>query len=87
MPGLLDGRDIFMSKKRELPETVSRRYQQITLTDDDIRTVRVDRRSFLAKALAAGSIGVAAAATAACPGGTDSTDGGSDGSDSDSDSP
>lgn len=39
------------------------------LTDEDIRTVKVDRRSFLSKALAAGSIAVGAALTAACPGG------------------
>ena len=50
-----------------------------TLTDEDIVTNTVDRRSFLAKAMIAGSLGVGAAMTAACPSG-------SDGSDSDSDS-
>ena len=54
----------------------------MSLTDDDITTVRVDRRSFLSRAVAAGSVAAAAALTAACPGGTDSdgagdSDGGS----------
>tara|TARA_B100001123_G_scaffold404922_1_gene494798 strand:+ start:5740 stop:5964 length:225 start_codon:yes stop_codon:yes gene_type:complete len=49
------------------------------LTDADITTSRVDRRSFLAKVMIAGSLGVSAAMTAACPSG-------SGGSDSDSDS-
>ena len=48
-----------------------------TLTDADITTVRVDRRSFLSRAVVAGSIAAGAALTAACPGGTDS-DGASD---------
>ena len=48
-----------------------------TLTDADITTVRVDRRSFLSRAVAAGTIAAGAALTAACPGGTDS-DGASD---------
>ena len=48
-----------------------------SLTDADITTVRVDRRSFFSRAIAAGSIAAAAALTAACPGGTDS-DGASD---------
>ena len=47
------------------------------LTDADITTVRVDRRSFLSRAVAAGTIAAGAALTAACPGGTDS-DGASD---------
>ena len=51
------------------------------LADSDITTVRVDRRSFLSRAVAAGTIAAGAALTAACPGGTDS-----DGA-SDSDSP
>ncbi|GEM_PF-3243422 len=51
------------------------------LTDADITTSRVDRRSFLAKAMIAGSLGIGAAMTAACPSGSDSSD-----SDSDSDS-
>ena len=48
-----------------------------SLTDADITTVRVDRRSFFSRAVAAGSLAAAAALTAACPGGTDA-DGGSD---------
>ncbi len=58
-----------------------------SLTDADITTVRVDRRSFLSRAVAAGSIAVGAAMTAACPGGTDSDgegDAGSPATDSDS---
>ena len=47
-----------------------------SLTDADIGSVRVDRRSFFSRALAAGSIAAAAALTAACPGGTDSDGGG-----------
>ncbi len=43
-----------------------------SLTDEDISTDRVDRRSFFSRAVAAGSIVAAAALTAACPGGTDS---------------
>ena len=51
------------------------------LTDADMTTVRVDRRSFFSRAVVAGSIAAAAALTAACPGGTDSDGGGdSDGS-------
>ena len=51
-----------------------------SLKDSDM-TVRVDRRSFFVRAVAAGSIAAAAALTAACPGGTDSDGGGdSDGS-------
>ena len=42
------------------------------LTDEDITTVRVDRRSFLSRAVAAGSIAAAAAMVAACASGTDS---------------
>ena len=53
----------------------------MSLKDSDMTTVRVDRRSFFVRAVAAGSIAAAAALTAACPGGTDSDGGGdSDGS-------
>lgn len=52
-----------------------------SLTDADMTTTRVNRRSFFSRAVAAGSIVAAAALTAACPGGTDSDGGGdSDGS-------
>ena len=47
-----------------------------SLTDEDITTVSVDRRSFFSRAVAAGSIVAAAALSAACPGGTDSDGGG-----------
>ena len=49
-----------------------------TLTDADITTSRVDRRSFLAKAMVAGSLGVGAAMTTACPSGSESSDSDSD---------
>ena len=42
-----------------------------SLTDEDITTVRVDRRSFLARAVATGSVAVGVAVAAACAGGTD----------------
>ena len=65
-----------------------------SLTDEDITTVRVDRRSFLSRAVAAGSVAVGAALTTRCGGqsGTDSdaeatdsdgTDGGAQATDSD----
>ncbi|MDE2849735.1 MAG: hypothetical protein OYL92_04750 [Acidobacteriota bacterium] len=44
----------------------------MSLTDEDITTVRVDRRSFLSRAVAVGSLAAAAVVTTACPGGTDS---------------
>lgn len=50
-----------------------------SLTDADITTVRVDRRSFLSRAVLAGSIAAGAAAAAACPGGTDSDGAGDSG--------
>ena len=56
-----------------------RRDDRMTLTDADMTTARVDRRSFLSKAVAAASVAAGAALTAACPGGSgDGTD--SDGS-------
>ena len=54
-----------------------------SLTDNDITTVRVDRRSFLSRAVAVGSVAVGAAVTTGCPGGTDSD---SDSQETDSDS-
>ena len=47
----------------------------VSLTDADITSVRVDRRSFLSRTVVAGSIAAAAALTAACPGGTDADQG------------
>ena len=54
-----------------------------SLNEEDISTVKVDRRSFLAKAMTAGSLGVSAVMAAGCPSGSD-MDGGGDLSDSDS---
>ena len=56
------------------------------LTDEDISSVRVDRRSFLSRAVAAGSLAVGAALTTSCAGGTDSDSSDSDAQASDSDS-
>ena len=49
----------------------------LTLTDEDMSTVQLDRRSFLWRAITTGSVVAGAALTTACPG-TDS-DGSSDG--------
>ena len=57
-----------------------------SLTDADITTVRVDRRSFLSRAVAVGSVAVGAAVATGCPGGTDGTDSDSDSQETDSDS-
>ena len=58
----------------------NRQGSPMSLADEDITTVRVNRRSFLWRAVAAGSIAAGAALTAACPGGTDSDGGGDAGS-------
>ncbi|MEE2636140.1 MAG: hypothetical protein VYE68_02755 [Acidobacteriota bacterium] len=63
-----------MAMTRTQRESGIPRRQASTLRDQDIRTVQVDRRSFLAKAVAAGSVGLGAAMTAACPSGGDTTD-------------
>ena len=63
--------------------TANRQGPPSSLTDADITTVRVDRRSFLSRAVAVGSVAVGAAGTTGCPGGTDS-DGDSEESDSES---
>ena len=57
------------------------------LADEDITSVRVDRRSFLSRAVAAGSLAAGAALTSGCNGGTDSDSSDSDAEASDSDSP
>ena len=57
-----------------------RRESKTTLTDTDMTTTRIDRRSFFARAVGAASIAAGAALTAACPGGS------GDGTDSDSES-
>ena len=77
-----------MRKPENRKPDANRQGSPTSLTDADITTVRVDRRSFLSRAVAAGSIAVGAAMTAACPGGTDSDGGGDAGSPAtDSDSP
>ena len=43
-----------------------------SLKDADMTTVRVDRRSFLSRAVTAGSFAVGAALATGCPGGSDS---------------
>ena len=52
----------------------SRRQDATSLDDADMKTSRVDRRSFLSRAVLAGSLAVGAAAVAACPSGTEGTD-------------
>ena len=66
-----------MRRSEDRQTGASRQGSPASLTDADITTVRVDRRSFLSRAVAAGTIAAGAALTAACPGGTDS-DGASD---------
>ncbi|MYI75494.1 MAG: hypothetical protein F4057_09325 [Acidobacteria bacterium] len=66
-----------MRRPENLKSDTHRAGSPTPLTDADITTVRVDRRSFLSRAVAAGTIAAGAALTAACPGGTDS-DGASD---------
>ena len=56
-----------------------------SLADAEIATVRVDRRSFLSRAAAVGSVAMGATLITGCPGGTDS-DGESESSDSESSS-
>ena len=76
-----------MRKSENRKPGADRSPSPMSLTDEDITTARVDRRSFLSRAVAAGSIAVGAALTAACPGGTDSDgegDAGSPATDSDS---
>ena len=63
-----------MPMTRTQRESAKPRNETATLRDQDIRTARVDRRSFLAKAVAAGSVGLGAVMTAACPSGSDMTD-------------
>lgn len=66
-----------MRRPENLKSDTHRAGSRTPLTDADITTVRVDRRSFLSRAVVAGSIAAGAALTVACPGGTDS-DGASD---------
>ncbi len=61
-----------MNKPENRKPGTNRPGSPTSLTDADITSVRVDRRSFFLRAVAAGSIAAAAALTAACPGGTDS---------------
>ena len=55
-----------------------------SLADAEITTVRVDRRSFLSRAAAVGSVAMGATLITGCPGGTDSD---SESENSDSESP
>lgn len=57
-----------------------------SLTDEDITTVRVDRRSFLSRAITVGSVAAGAALATGCGGGTDSDSSDSDAPATDSDS-
>jgi hypothetical protein len=66
-----------MRRPENRKPNANRQEMPTSLTDADISSVRVDRRSFFSRAIAAGSVAAAAALTAACPGGTDS-DGASD---------
>ena len=56
-----------------------------SLADAEITTVRVDRRSFLSRAAAVGSVAMGATLITGCPGGTDS-DSESEGTETDSSS-
>ena len=56
----------------------NRQGSRTSLTDADITTVRVDRRSFLSRAVAAGSVAAGAALATGCPGGSEGTDSDSD---------
>ena len=69
-------------KRVDSQKTIANRQGPSSLTDADITTVRVDRRSFLSRAVAVGSVAVGTAVTTGCPGGTDS-DGDSEETDSD----
>lgn len=62
-------------REAKLPKPVSnRRASPKSLKDADMTTVRVDRRSFLSRAVAAGSLAAGAALSTGCPGGSDGTD-------------
>ena len=65
-----------MGKSEDSEPGANRPGSPMSLTDEDITIVRLDRRSFFSRAVAAGTIAGAAVLTAACPGGTDSDGGG-----------
>ncbi len=76
-----------MRKPQNRKSGANRSFSPMPLKDEDITAVRVDRRSFLSRTIAAGSIAAGAAMTAACSSGTDSDEQDSDGgADADSDS-
>ena len=59
-----------MSDMKNRPrKPVPHRDATTSLSDADMTTSRVDRRSFLSRAVLAGSVAVGAALTAACPSG------------------
>ena len=66
-----------MRRPENRKPSANRQGSPVSLKDEDITAVRVDRRSFLWRTVAAGSIAAGAALTAACPGATD-VDGGGD---------
>ena len=74
-----------MGRSENNEPEVNRPGTPMSLTDEDITTVRVDRRSVLSRAVAVGSLAAAAAVTTACPGGTDSDGEGDAGAPADSD--
>lgn len=75
-----------MHRPDNLKPTSKRQGPANSLTDEDITTVRVDRRSFLSRTVAAGSLAVGAAMATGCPGGTDGTDSDSESEATDSES-
>ena len=63
-----------MDRLEHRKTTTNRQESPTSLKDADITTVRVDRRSFFLRAVAAGSVAAGVAVTTGCPGGTDGTD-------------
>ena len=61
-----------MHGPESLTPSVNREGPPRSLADAEITTVRVDRRSFLSRAAAVGSVAVGATLITGCPGGTDS---------------
>ena len=67
-----------MQKRQDPTPIAEHRESPASLTDSDITTSRVDRRSFLSRAIATGSVVAGAALATGCPGGSDGTDSDSD---------
>ena len=66
--------------------SASRQELPRSLADAEITTVRVDRRSFLSRAAAVGSVAMGATLITGCPGGSNGTDSDSEPESPDSDS-